>query len=85
MNDEQTLEEWIQSRPPAVRKLALEFPLGTRISFHEEGELFYVIGYTEGGDLVVSKIDPDKDFAAAVANKELLCAHCIRTQIVTTH
>jgi hypothetical protein len=67
-----TLQDWIDSRPECVRKLAAKFPPGAQISVH--GDNWFVIGYTEDDRIIISPIHPASDYDASVANKQYVCA-----------
>lgn len=69
-----TWQEWLSTRPECVRKLAAEFPRGTRV------DRYFVIGYTEDDMLIVSLIDPSLDYDGAVESKEYVCAKHVRKQ-----
>jgi hypothetical protein len=87
---EETFDDWLATRPECVRKLASEFPPGTRIrgtGFNiPDGPgtthpvEFWVVGYNEDDMVIVSPVDPRKDFDAALApeNKHYICAQHIR-------
>ncbi len=77
-----TLKEWLESRPEKVQKLAAEFPLGTVIRTPAGVDL-YLLGYTENDGLVMSAIDPSKDFDGAVASKVFVHAECARPSTTT--
>jgi hypothetical protein len=67
---------WIESRPPEIQELAKRFPPG--FSFEKDGTTLHLLGYHEGGtgqsSLIVSKIDPAKDWHGANENKQYICA-----------
>lgn len=65
-------DEWLASRPECVRKLADRYPIGT--TFDLDGELHYLLGYTENDMLIVSLIDPSEDYDGANENKRYVCA-----------
>jgi hypothetical protein len=67
--------DWLKTRPESVQKLAMEFPLGTEVAVN--GEHLYLLGWTEGDSLIMSKIDPSEDYDAAYDARTYLCAqHC---------
>ena len=70
------LEKWLAERPESVRKLAEEFPINTTVLL--DGDLAYIMGYTEGDELIFSFIDPRKNYEKAVAERFLLCAKHVR-------
>jgi hypothetical protein len=76
MNEPKTLEEWIASRPPSVQKLAREFPIST--TFSVDGTILYVIGYDEGGLIILTHIDPAVDYDTAFENRVYIHADCLR-------
>jgi hypothetical protein len=73
-------EEWIATNPPIVRDLMREYPPKTVII--DGDKTFYVIGISEGAtreecSLIVSRIDPSKNFEASVKSKEYICVKCL--------
>lgn len=69
---------WYSSRPECVRKLMLEFPIGTSIDV--EGKTFYLIGYTEDDMLIISPLTFfDHDYDEVLAAKTYLCASHVRS------
>lgn len=76
-----SLDDWIASRPPAIRALAKRFPVGDIFLINGVGH--FLIGYAESekpGDemLIVSPIDPTDDYEAAMAAKVHVCAKHFR-------
>jgi hypothetical protein len=71
-------EDWLKTRPEWVQKLASEFPLGTVIDV--DGYDHYLIGYTEGDEVVISPISPFEDFDAAYKERMILCAEHLRVR-----
>lgn len=49
-------QAWVLSRPESVRQLCAEFPMYTRLV--TDGMVRFVIGYSEGGEVVVSEHCP---------------------------
>ncbi len=70
------LAAWIATRPQCVQRLAEEFPVGTVVGIH--GRKLYLIGWTEGDELILSSIDPFADYEGATAAREYLCASHVR-------
>ena len=70
--------EWFKTRPPEVQALIREFPLNTAVKT-EEG-LLYLIGYTEGDELLMSPVDPREDYDSALEEKVYICASHLRGQ-----
>jgi hypothetical protein len=66
-------EGWLASKPPHIVALAREFPLGS-IFREPTGRTFHLVGYTDAGNLIVSEVDPFKDYDGAMAAKQFLCA-----------
>lgn len=64
-------QAWLASRPEVVQRLAHQFPPGTRV--HLDGDLHWVVGWDEGGLLILSPINPSVDYDAALAAKVYLC------------
>lgn len=69
------LEEWIVSRPPAVQVLARKYPPGTKFKIHEQE--WYVVGFTEQGQVQVSETDPKKDYEKAIKTRGTVCKCCV--------
>lgn len=75
------LESWIKSRPGPVQELAAEFPLLTKMMLPPPappGPAYWVIGYTEGDELVLSPIDPRVDWDRAMDERIRVCARHFR-------
>ena len=75
----QAMTEWLNTRPPAIKALAEQFPPGSAVTVNNE--VFFIIGYTEGkekSDLIVSKLNPVEDYEEAVATREYVCADCVK-------
>jgi hypothetical protein len=75
---------WIASRPPEVRKLAAEFPIGTVIT-DNDGNDFYVIGWGETEDgradtLLISPIWVGENYDMAMLMKHQCHAHHLRDE-----
>ena len=72
------LKAWIASRPECVRKLALEFPIGTTVEV--EGRDLYLIGWTEDDMLILSPLTFfENDYDEVLAAKQYLCAAHVRS------
>ena len=71
-------EDWLKTRPEAVQKLAAEFPLGMVIDV--DGHVHYLMGYTEGDELIISPISPFDDYDAAYKERMILCAEHLRSR-----
>lgn len=72
----ESFEAWLAERPECVRKLAAEFPPGTRI-FHRE-RIWWLLGYTESDELIITDSSPFEDYDKAVEAKKIVHAQCIR-------
>jgi hypothetical protein len=75
------LQEWLASRPPVVRRLLAEFPLGTEIII--DGKTWWIIGATENEHetLIISPVRPSDDkktFAKMKRLRQRVCAHHLR-------
>lgn len=64
---------WVKSRPVCVQKLIKKFPPGSVVILDDVPH--YLLGYTEGDMLILSKIHPVEDYAGARANTIYVCAH----------
>jgi hypothetical protein len=69
---EKGFQEWLETRPESVRKLAAEFPLGSSIINGDD--VFYLLGYTENDMLIISDINPGVDYEGALENTQYVCA-----------
>ncbi|HEX4605380.1 MAG TPA: hypothetical protein VH724_15375, partial [Candidatus Angelobacter sp.] len=67
----------IKSRPACVQALAKEFPLNTSFQI-EDGDKWYLVGYTEDDKLIVSRFDPFKEYTRAMEDRSYICASHIR-------
>lgn len=65
-------QAWLATRPECVQKLAAEFPLGTVVQ--HDGKALHLLGYNEDDMLILSEIDPHKDYDGANENKVYICA-----------
>jgi hypothetical protein len=70
------LERWLETRPPAIRRLAAEFPLSTLIEL--DGVTHYVMGYGDGGILILTPVDPMRDYDRAMDERVHVCASHFR-------
>jgi hypothetical protein len=67
--------EWLGSRPPVVKALAAEFPLGTVIT-DWYGDDWYVIGWNESDCVIISPIWPGgNDYDASMMQRRTAHAH----------
>jgi|SRR5580692_3765325 hypothetical protein len=63
---------WLASKPRCIRRLAHDFPIGTRIVI--ETKVHYLMGYSESAMLILSPVNPAKDYDAAQHNLKYVCA-----------
>lgn len=75
---EQAWKEWIATRPECVQKLAAEFPPGTKIIFEGDGTIAFIIGYNEDDSLIITKVDPSRDYQKALEARRYICAEHLR-------
>ncbi len=72
-------EEWLKSRPPAVRALAEKYPPGTAFLIH--GQPMYVFSYGEYKDgttgIFVTPVWPGEDYEQAMEQRQPICACCL--------
>lgn len=73
--DQKGFDQWLQGRPAKVRELAEEWPPTTPLLI--DGVTNYIVGYSEGGFLWVSEIDPAKDYEGAVSTRQRICPSCL--------
>lgn len=74
------IEKWIKSRPECVRKLVEEFPPNTAVDM-PDGKRYYLVGYTEGDELILSAINPYRGgdaYEKALADSITICAQHLR-------
>ena len=72
----QAMKDWLAERPESVQRLADKFPPGSTVNVNDEE--VHIVGYTEGNELIVSKIDPYLDYNASMASRETICADCVK-------
>jgi hypothetical protein len=77
MMTKKLFRRWLATRPVCVRKLAAEFPLDTRLDV--KGVTMWLVGYTEGDELLVSPINPNVDYEGSYAERTRLCASHVRS------
>ena len=75
MFDQEAFVEWLATRPPEIQLLAEKYPPTTLITI--KGEAHYMVGYDEGGSLLVSTTNPDEDYDKAVGSLEWICPSCL--------
>lgn len=73
---EQGIEDWLNSRPLCVRRLACEFPPGARITAPDG--VFVIIGYTDDDELLITPEQYIADYDAAVEHHLCICASHLR-------
>lgn len=71
---ERRYAHWLKSKPPAIRRLAHDFPIGRR--YYLDCVRHYLYGYNEQGMLLLSEHDPstDEGFAAGSKSIKYVCA-----------
>lgn len=67
----QDLVDWLKTRPKIIQDMVTKYPPGSIINDR------YIISYCENGSLGVSKIDPTKDYEAAINAREYICTSCV--------
>jgi len=71
--------QWYSTRPPQVRALMREFPIGDKVLMGDQ--ILFIIGYTENDMLIVSPVDPKDESCSDEemrARREYLCADHLR-------
>ena len=63
---------WGLARPKSVRRLMRKFTPGDSLEIH--GQQYWLLGFTEGQDLIVSQVNPSEDYDGALASREHVCA-----------
>lgn len=76
-SDNIAFSAWLFDRPEHVQSLAREFPPGTVLTCNDCR--LYLIGYNEENCLILSKVDPFKDYERALKNKVYISADTVRT------
>jgi len=71
----------IGDQPARVRTLAREFPLGTTLRFRS-GQPVYLLGWTVDDCLILSFVDPFKDYEGAM--QTLMWVNAAHFRRVTT-
>lgn len=74
-------QAWIDSRPPEMRAVLMEFPPGTK--FRYDGKDYHVIGFAGStphaiDTVIISEADPKLDQQAAMEESEGICLDCAR-------
>lgn len=75
MSLQEQWEQWVASRPEVVQRLIQKFPPGSRYLI--EDRMHFLVGYTEGGGLLISTTNPYEDYEKAVKTADTLCAECL--------
>lgn len=75
------MQIWLKTRPQEVQGLAREVPPDAKLMV--KGVIFHVIGYSEGGLVIISKVDPDADYERAIAERAHLHIEHVRKGEVT--
>lgn len=74
---ERKWKAWVATRPPAVQRMAVKYPIGTK--FFINGEVLHVISYSDDGTCVaVTPICPWEDWDGAVATRQMICKCCMK-------
>jgi hypothetical protein len=73
--DKEFVEYWLKTMPKVIQETAAKYPPDSTLNI--KGETLYVIGYTEGGDLMASTTSPSVDYNKALETKVYLCAGCL--------
>ncbi len=79
MNDE--FERWLEGRPEQVKALAREFPPKTSFEDIYGRGIWWVLGYTENDCLILTPVNPGKDYEGAHTQKFYVHAQCMRDAI----
>lgn len=77
-----SIESWVSSRPECVKKLFIEFPPNVIMSI--DGQDYFIIGYTEHDELIVTLLDPwgdEKNYENAKAAQTYVCAKHFRVEV----
>ena len=77
-HQETALSSWLLTRSESVQQLAREFPIGNGISFVVKGRRFFLLGYTEDDSLIISRVNPARNYQLATKRQEFLEACHLR-------
>lgn len=73
------IEAWLASRPECVQKLFAEFPPESKVRVGNE--YFYVLGYTENDEIIITLHNPGEDYDAAINDQRFVCAKHLRGKV----
>lgn len=73
---------WLKTKPESIQKLAAEFPIGCVLFHPKTNARIYLVGYNEQDMLIVSDLDPIRDWEAAQATKYYVCAAHFRGTVI---
>lgn len=64
----QEFEAWLARKPPVIQELARKYEPASGIVDEDDGFALigYVVGYAEDGCLVLSRVDPKKEYRRAI-------------------
>lgn len=82
MNAKLAFKRWLRTRPKCVQLLAAEFPIETTVEI--DGEKHWVMGWTEGDQLIITPVDPVEDYDGAFEARTYLCAGHLRATVAVT-
>jgi hypothetical protein len=69
------LDLWLKTRPKIVQEMAAKYPPNSIITAKDED--LYILGWTEGGDLICSTTSPSVDYEKAMETKIYICSCCL--------
>lgn len=88
--------DWLAGRPGCVRRLLRQFTPNNKMET-QDGEILFLLGASEcdhddegsctrieehdGGELIVSRINPATDYEGAMATREYICGSCIEVRL----
>ena len=76
-----TMDEWLQTRPPAIRALAARFPFDAIYTLN--GRRHFLLGFSAtagaGELLILTPINPAKDYTAARQARVYVCPEHFET------
>lgn len=79
-DQEKEWQEWLSTRPNAVRAMAELYPPGT--TFESHGKTMFLCGYGERATevvLLVSTTNPAVDYEGAMETRQPICSCCLPT------
>lgn len=74
-DDVLSFSKWLEGRPEEVIRRGHQMPPCSILE--TETKRLYVLGYVDGGGIIVSEINPHDDYDAAQATRVHICPSCL--------